>query len=91
MSCSITDEIIDAIIQNEQRHVCRPRGRHASVRLPQAAGNLASLKPEWSQLPPGWAENAGRPDPGWPDPGWPDPGWPDPGWPDPERPDRLKR
>ena len=76
MSCSITDEIIDAIIQNEQRHVCRPRERHAPVRLPQAAGNLACQKPEWSQLPPGWAESAG---------------WPDPERPDSGTPDRLKR
>jgi len=63
MPSSITDEIIDAIIQNEQRHGCRPRERHASARPPQAAGNLACLKPEWSQLPPGWAESAERPDP----------------------------
>ena len=75
MSCSITDEIIDAIIQNEQRHVCSPRERRAWARLPRAAGNLACLKPEWAQLPPGWAEETepGRPDPGRPDPGRPDP------------------
>jgi hypothetical protein len=46
---SITDEIIDAIIQNENRHVCRqPR----PVRAPQATRNRADLKPDWGQLPP---------------------------------------
>jgi len=62
MSCSITDEIIDAIIQNEQRHAGRARGRQAPARTPQATGNLACLKPEWGQLPPGWAEDPGTPD-----------------------------
>ncbi len=57
MPHSITDEIIDAIIQNEQRHVCRPRERQAWPRTLQAAGNPASARPEWSQLPPGWAED----------------------------------
>jgi hypothetical protein len=46
---SITDEIIDAIIQNEHRHVCRPGQPPRLVRAPR---NLASLKPDWSQLPP---------------------------------------
>lgn len=62
MSCTITDEIIDAIIQNEKRHVCHPRELHAAARPSQVAGNLACLKPEWGQFPPGWAEGAGWPD-----------------------------
>lgn len=53
MPFSITDEIIDAIIQNEHRHVCRPRLRHPSPRALQATGNRARLKPDWTQLPPG--------------------------------------
>ena len=57
MPCSITDEIIDAIIQNEHRHVGRSRERFPSARTLQAAGNVACVKPEWSQLPPGWAED----------------------------------
>ena len=45
---SITDEIIDAIIQNEQRHVCRP----ARTRRPPAPRSMASLRPDWGQPPP---------------------------------------
>jgi hypothetical protein len=52
MFVSITDEIIDAIIQNENRHVCRPGRLNRSARAPQAPSNMASLKPDWSQLPP---------------------------------------
>ena len=46
---SITDEIIDAIIQNEHRHVCRPGRRPGPDRAPRSR---AELKPDWGQLPP---------------------------------------
>jgi hypothetical protein len=50
MSVSITDEIIDAIIQNEGRHRCQ-----AAKARPEVPGSrrMADLKPAWSQLPPG--------------------------------------
>jgi len=50
MSFTITDEIIDAIIQNERRHVCRRPPRAAAV--PRSPRSVARLKPDWSQLPP---------------------------------------
>jgi|GEM_PF-1881164 hypothetical protein len=56
MPCSITDEIIDAIIQNEQRHVCRPREWHPAARTRDSAAGAVRVKPEWSQLHPGWEE-----------------------------------
>jgi len=56
MPFQLTDEIVDAILQNEGRHVRRA----GKPRLPAGAllttRNLACLKPEWSQLPPGWTE-----------------------------------
>jgi hypothetical protein len=52
MSVSITDEIIDAIIQNERRHVGRPGQTPASARAPQGPRSMACLKPDWGQLPP---------------------------------------
>jgi hypothetical protein len=52
MPFSFTDEIIDAIIQNEHRHVCGPRKLHPSPRTLQTTGNRARLKPDWAQLPP---------------------------------------
>ncbi|MDR3670883.1 MAG: hypothetical protein P4L36_08565 [Holophaga sp.] len=52
---SITDEIIDAIIQNENRHVCRPGRQRGPARAPQST---ADLKPDWGQLPPD-AQDAG--------------------------------
>jgi hypothetical protein len=48
MFVTLTDEIIDAIIQNEKRHVCRRPQRAAGV--PRAP--IAWPKPDWSQLPP---------------------------------------
>jgi len=57
MPLEITDEIIDAIIQNEGRHLDRPRKPHASARAPQAPKNMAALKPAWAELPPGTAED----------------------------------
>ena len=62
MPSQITDEIIDAIIQNEGRHLGRSGKSHPPVRTLLATRNLACLKPDWTQLPPGWAEE-GRPDP----------------------------
>jgi len=53
MPFSITDEIIDAIIKNEHRHVCRPCRPYPSPRALQTTGNRARLKPDWAQLPPG--------------------------------------
>ncbi len=47
MPFSFNDEIIDAIIQNEHRHVCHP-GRHTAP-TPAASGR-ARLTPEWRQL-----------------------------------------
>jgi len=58
MPSLITDEIIDAIIQNERRHVCRAVTPHPSARALQETRNLALLRPDWTQLPPGWAEDA---------------------------------
>ena len=52
MQDSFTDEIIDAIIQNDRRHVGRPR-KPLPAWLPKDAWNLAALKPDWGQLPPG--------------------------------------
>ena len=46
---SITDEIIDAIIQNENRHVCRPRQRRGPDRVPRST---AGLRPDATSLPP---------------------------------------
>jgi hypothetical protein len=54
MSVTITDEIIDAIIQNEHRHVCRRPRRPAGV--PRAPRSIACLKPDWSQLPPDFGD-----------------------------------
>jgi hypothetical protein len=50
MSVSITDEIIDAIIQNEGRHPFRPAKPRSETLGPR---RMADLKPAWSQLPPG--------------------------------------
>jgi hypothetical protein len=61
MSVSITDEIIDAIIQNEGRHVCRPGQLPRSARAPQGPRSMASLKPDWGQLPPGSPREEARP------------------------------
>jgi hypothetical protein len=49
MFVSITEEIIDAIIQNEGRRVGQPRKPFPVARAPR---NLADLKPEWGQVPP---------------------------------------
>jgi len=57
----ITDEIIDAILQNEGRPARRSGPSRIPVRTLLASRNLACLKPDWTQLPPGWAEEA-RPD-----------------------------
>ncbi len=53
----ITDEIIDAIIQNERRHLCRPPAGLPYPRHPQALGDRSLLKPDWGQLPPDAAED----------------------------------
>ena len=56
MSASITDEIIDAIIQNEHRHVCRPGNPQPA----RSSSNVAYLKPDWGQCPPeAWGDPAG--------------------------------
>jgi hypothetical protein len=44
VSISITDEIIDAIIQNERRHVGRPRKPLPSAWVPETSWNLAFSK-----------------------------------------------
>jgi hypothetical protein len=54
MNVSITDEIIDAMIQNEQRLSGRPR-KPIPIPVtwaPQGSRNLSVLKPDWTQLPP---------------------------------------
>ena len=56
MSVSITDEIIDAIIQNETRHGLRPGRQQRFAPAPRTSGNRAELKPDWGQLPPGALE-----------------------------------
>ena len=48
MPCSFTDEIIDAILQNENRHAGRPRRGQAQCL--SAAGRARQI-PEWSQVP----------------------------------------
>jgi hypothetical protein len=47
MPFSLTDEIIDAIIQNERRHVCQSGKRRAAPPVLRAA----NAKPDWGQLP----------------------------------------
>jgi hypothetical protein len=53
MFVSITDEIIDAIIQNERCHAGRSRKPQPSTPALRASRNLADLKPDWSQFLPG--------------------------------------
>jgi hypothetical protein len=52
MNVPITEEIIDAIIQNDRRHGQRP-SQNLPAWVPKGIRNLAVLKPVWGQLPPG--------------------------------------
>jgi hypothetical protein len=65
MAIRITDEIIDAIIQNEHRHVCRLAAGRPFPRTPWAPCNRADLRPDWIQLPPGVADDPAAVEP-WP-------------------------
>ena len=61
MPRSFTDEIIDAILQNENRHAGRPRRGQAE---PLSAAGRDRLIPEWSHVPrradpPAVADRAG--------------------------------
>ena len=46
MLFEVTDELVNAIFQNEGRKAAR-EPKHL------ASGNKATLKPDWCQLPPG--------------------------------------
>ena len=52
MAVSLTDEIIDAILQNEHSLLGRTN-RTPRPRTPWAPSTLADLKPDWGQCLPG--------------------------------------
>jgi hypothetical protein len=53
MLSEVTNEIIDAILFNERRQAHPRRSPSEALRTQPMAGNRASLKPDWCQLPPG--------------------------------------
>lgn len=51
MLLQLTDQIIDAMLQNERRPIRRGRPDPLD-RLPRAPRSLAALKPGWGELAP---------------------------------------
>jgi hypothetical protein len=53
MLFEVTNELVDAIIRNEGRHVGRERKFRLEPRPVPTPNNRATQKPDWIQLPPG--------------------------------------
>ena len=56
MPFEVTNQIIDAILHNEGRHLGREpklrRDVRTGARIAPTPGSMANLKPDWCQLPP---------------------------------------
>ena len=63
MPFEVTNQIIDAILHNEGRHLgreARPRPEaRTGARIAPAPKSMANLKPDWCQVPPETKPGAG--------------------------------